>query len=131
MSISSVSNNGQQLFSPLLSSTKAAVPEKNIEQRTQSVSGAASVETDRPVAQTQKTEVSQQELERAVKQTNEFLKPINNSIQFNLDTESGRTIIKVVDLETKETIRQFPSEEMLSIAKAIDTMKGLLIQQKA
>lgn len=83
------------------------------------------------VAQPQMTEASRQQIEEAVKSTNDFLKPINNGIQFNLDDDSGKTIVKVIDLETKEVIRQFPSEEMLSIAKAIDTMKGLLVQQKA
>jgi len=52
-------------------------------------------------------------------------------LQFNIDDETGKTIVKVVDATTNELIRQFPSEEMLSIAKAIDQMKGLLIQQKA
>ena len=33
--------------------------------------------------------------------------------------------------KTEELIRQIPSEEMLALAKALDTMKGLLIQQKA
>lgn len=70
-------------------------------------------------------------IEDAVKKVNEFVKPINNSLSFNLDEESGQTVIKVVDLTTKEVIRQIPSEEMLAIAKALDTMKGLLVQQKA
>jgi len=62
---------------------------------------------------------------------NEFLKPINNSINFSLDEETGITVVKVIDVATKEIIRQIPSEEMLVIAKAIDQMKGLLVQQKA
>lgn len=70
-------------------------------------------------------------IEEAVKKVNDFVKPINNSLSFNLDEESGQTVIKVVDLTTKEVIRQIPSEEMLAIAKALDTMKGLLVQQKA
>jgi len=73
----------------------------------------------------------QQELERAVKNVNEFVKPINNTLSFNLDQDTGQTVIKVVDLSTHEVIKQIPSEEMLAIAKALDTMKGLLVQQKA
>jgi flagellar protein FlaG len=94
-------------------------------------SSASTVQTEQSVAQTQKSEASRQELEEAVKQVNDFLKPINDSIQFNLDEDTGKTIVKVIDLATKDVIRQFPSEEMLSIAKAIDKMKGLLVQQKA
>lgn len=94
-------------------------------------SSATQVQTEQSVPQTQKAEASRQELEDAVKQVNDFLKPINDSIQFNLDDDTGKTIVKVIDLATKDVIRQFPSEEMLSIAKAIDKMKGLLVQQKA
>jgi flagellar protein FlaG len=90
-------------------------------------SSASTVQTEQSVAQTQKAEASRQELEEAVKQVNDFLKPINDSIQFNLDDDTGKTIVKVIDLATKDVIRQFPSEEMLSIAKAIDKMKGLLV----
>lgn len=93
--------------------------------------GPAPVQTEQAVTRTEKVEASRQELEDAVKAVNDFLKPINNSIQFNLDDDTGKTIIKVIDLATKDVIRQFPSEEMLSIAKAIDKMKGLLVQQKA
>lgn len=94
-------------------------------------SSAAQVQIEQSVSQAQKAEANRNELEDAVKQVNDFLKPINNSIQFNLDDDTGKTVVKVIDLTTKEVIRQFPSEEMLSIAKAIDKMKGLLIQQKA
>ncbi len=94
-------------------------------------SSATPVLTEQSVSQTQKSEATRQQLEEAVKAVNDFLKPINNSIQFNLDDDTGKTIVKVIDLATKDVIRQFPSEEMLSIAKAIDQMKGLLVQQKA
>lgn len=93
--------------------------------------GSTPVQIEQAVTQTEKIEASRQELEEAVKAVNDFLKPINNSIQFNLDDDTGKTIVKVIDLATKDVIRQFPSEEMLSIAKAIDKMKGLLVQQKA
>ena len=40
-------------------------------------------------------------------------------------------MVKVVDQSTKEVIRQIPSEEMLAIAKALDSLKGLLVRQTA
>lgn len=94
-------------------------------------SNAASAITEQSVAQTQKTEASRRDLEDAIRATNDFLKPINNSIKFTLDDDTGRTVVKVVDQITQEIVRQIPSEEMLVIAKAIDKMKGLLVQQKA
>lgn len=109
----------------------AEIPTAEIRQARANEMSNAQVQTEQPVPQTEKTEASRQQLEEAVKAVNDFLKPINNSLQFNIDDETGKTIVKVVDATTNELIRQFPSEEMLSIAKAIDQMKGLLIQQKA
>lgn len=94
-------------------------------------SEAVAVQTEQSVAQVQKAEATRAQVEEAAKAVNDFLKPINNSLQFQLDEDTGQTVVKVIDTATKDVIRQFPSEEMLSIAKAIDKMKGLLIHQKA
>lgn len=103
----------------------------NVRAHAQQSSGSAPAQTAQAVVPTEKTEASRQQVEDAVKSVNEFLKPINDSIQFSIDDDTGISIIKVIDIATKDVIRQFPSEEMLSIAKAIDQMKGLLVQQKA
>ena len=130
MNISSINNNALPGVTARPVAAEAPAPELRQVFASQA-SSAAKVQTEQPVSQTQKAEASRQELEEAVKQVNDFLKPINNSIQFNLDDDTGKTIVKVIDLATKDVIRQFPSEEMLGIAKAIDKMKGLLVQQKA
>lgn len=130
MNISSINSNAAPGTTPRPVATEASTAGVR-QANTAQISSAAPVQTEQSVSQTQKTEANRQELEDAVKQVNDFLKPINNAIQFNLDDDTGKTIVKVIDLATKEVIRQFPSEDMLSIAKAIDKMKGLLVQQKA
>jgi flagellar protein FlaG len=75
--------------------------------------------------------VDQIHLQSAVNATNEFVKPINSSIEFSMDRDAGEMVVKVMDTTTKEVIRQIPSEEMLAIAKALDKIQGLLIKQKA
>lgn len=77
------------------------------------------------------SQAKQKDVEQAVKEVNEFVQPINNALSFSLDQESDKMVVKVIDQGTKEVIRQIPSEEMLALAKALDTMKGLLVQQKA
>lgn len=110
----------------------AEAPPANLRQVFSSqASGATQLQSEQSDSEAKNVEANRQVLEDAVKQTNDFLKPINNSIQFSLDDDTGKTIVKVIDLATKDVIRQIPSEEMISIVKAIDKMKGLLIQQKA
>ena len=74
---------------------------------------------------------SREQLNAAVDATNAFVSTFNNSLEFTIDDDTGTTVVRIVDNETKELVRQIPSEEMLAIAKALDTIKGLLIHQKA
>ncbi len=124
MNISSLSN-----FSP--PATTSTSPSNDVRSpRMPPEAVSAPVQTAQAVTSPPKTEASRQAVEEAVKSVNDFLKPINDSIRFSVDEDTGISVIKVIDLATKDVIRQFPSEEMLTIAKAIDQMKGLLVQQK-
>lgn len=72
------------------------------------------------------------QIKNAVESLNKAMKQANSSLEFSVDKETNRTIIKVVESKTGEVIRQFPSEEILAISRAIDNMQqGLLIKQKA
>lgn len=89
--------------------------------------------TSKPAAATQPSEVkvTPPELDQAVKAVNEFVKIANSSLEFSVDEETGIELVKVIDKETEEVIRQIPSEEIVAIAKALNSLKGLLIHQKA
>lgn len=68
---------------------------------------------------------------------NKLLKQGDSGLQFTVDKETNRTVFKLVESETGEVIRQYPTEDMLAIARAIDQMEqqaktqGLLLSQKA
>jgi flagellar protein FlaG len=72
-----------------------------------------------------------EKLRAAVEKIQEFVSSTASDIEFSIDEESGRTIVKVIDRETEDVIRQIPSQEMLDLAKALDRLQGLLIKQKA
>ena len=76
------------------------------------------------------------ELGDAVENINQFVNAQGRSLNFSVDEESGKPIVKVLDLDTKEVIRQIPSEEVLTMAKAIKRLQedlgsatGLLIDK--
>lgn len=75
--------------------------------------------------------VTQEAVAAAVQTANAYVQSVSTSLQFSLDQDSGRTVIKMVDTETEEVLRQFPSEEMLAISQSIDRMQGLLINREA
>ncbi|KLU37648.1 hypothetical protein AB595_06200 [Massilia sp. WF1] len=70
-------------------------------------------------------------LSQAIDRINKSLSDANQGIEFSVDPDSERVIVKVVDRETKEVLRQMPSQEALDIAKALDRSQGLLIKLKA
>jgi len=71
------------------------------------------------------------ELKHALDAINKFLKPVASNIEFSIDQDSGRTLVKIVDTETNTVIRQTPSKEVLAIARELDKLQGLLIREKA
>lgn len=67
----------------------------------------------------------------AVKKLNETVAPALQTLQFEMDDESDELVVKVVDKESQEVIRQMPSEEALAFSKTIDKLQGLVIRQTA
>lgn len=93
---------------------------------------AATVPTQKEAPPEKSTQsVSAEALEAAVNSVRDYIKPINSDLQFSVNDDTDKVVVTVVDSETKEVIRQIPSEEMLAIAKALDNIKGLFIKQQA
>lgn len=70
-------------------------------------------------------------VQQAMEDVRKAITPVAQDLLFSIDEDTGKTIVKVVDASTDEVIRQIPSEEIISIAKALDKLQGLLVQQKA
>jgi flagellar protein FlaG len=74
--------------------------------------------------------IDEAQLKALVRDVNRTLAPLASSIEFTVDQKSGKTVVKVVDKETQQLIRQIPSLEMLEIAHAVDRMQSLLLKEK-
>jgi flagellar protein FlaG len=70
-------------------------------------------------------------VEQAMEEVRNAIAPMAQDLLFSIEEDTGKTIIKVVDSSTDEVIRQIPSEEIITIAKALDNLQGLLLKQKA
>lgn len=77
------------------------------------------------------TQPDRAKLEAATRSVREFVEPINNNLEFSVDHDTGQLVVKITDRATKEVIRQVPSQEMLALAKALDSIKGLFVKQTA
>ncbi len=89
--------------------------------------------------QTRETEVTKEDITQAVSHLKEYVQHMKRDIDFSVDDQTGRFIVKVYDSETKELIRQIPSEEMLAISRHLadslnedeEARKGFLIELNA
>lgn len=70
-------------------------------------------------------------IRKTVEKLNEKLKLFDSSLQIEIDKETGIQVVKIIDSQTKELIRQLPPETMLKVAKYIDEITGLLFEKKA
>ena len=74
---------------------------------------------------------SELSVEDAIKRLSDFVSPSQSSLSFSVDDVSGRQVVTIVDSQSNEVIRQFPSKEAIAIARALDKLQGLLIRDKA
>lgn len=95
--------------------------------------GAPAQQLDKPAAAPAKKDVqpSSREMEDAVKSLNEFTGLTAQNVQFSIDQDSGKTVVKVVDTQTQEVLRQIPNAEALSMSRSLSKLQGLLIREKA
>ena len=75
------------------------------------------------------------ELDLAVRHLSDYVQTLRRDLQFSVDQDSGRSIVRVVDSETGELIRQIPAEEVLAVARALGhsatLQTGILLQGQA
>jgi len=74
------------------------------------------------------------EVQHAIKLLKQSMKPaLADGLEFQIDQTTGKTVVMIRDKETNTVVRQIPSEEVLTIAHALDRMQGRggLVKQKA
>lgn len=76
-------------------------------------------QVQQPQVQLLQSSQSSSGIEAAVREINAFVQNIQRDLSFNMDEVSGRTVIKVIDRDSGDTVRQIPSEEVLEIARSI------------
>ncbi|SEN21855.1 flagellar protein FlaG [Nitrosomonas marina] len=70
-------------------------------------------------------------IEQAAEKIKETVNNLAQNLKFSIDEDTGKTVIKVMDTQTQEVIRQIPSQEAISIARTLDKVQGLLLNDKA
>lgn len=74
--------------------------------------------------------VEQETIETVANKLEQHVQSIQRDLNFQVDEESGKTVISVFDAETEELIRQIPSEDLLKLSERMHENKGLLLRKK-
>ena len=81
--------------------------------------------------------IPKEEVMNQIEELKKFNQSIDRSLQFSVDEELGVTIVRVIDKETDELIRQFPPEELINLSRRLKELNeqhsahnGVLLQEK-
>ena len=77
----------------------------------------------------QNQQLAREQLEKVAQQLQEFMGEMNRTLQFQVDEDSGRDVIKILDKTSGDVIKQYPSEEVLSLVSKLSESAGILIDQ--
>ena len=85
-----------------------------------------------PVTVEMSIDVKQQEklVKDAISKLNEQAKASNQQLGFRMDPHINGPVITVHNTHTGELVRTIPSEEVLRVAKSIDSLKGVIFNEK-
>ena len=118
-------NAASSIASAQPATTRAAQQSDNAEVKNVQPAAANTADTN------PQQEMSAEEMQAVVDKLNEFMHNGQRNLNFSVDRETDETVIKVMNTETQEVIRQFPSEEALKLTKHIEGMMGLIFNDRA
>ncbi len=98
---------------------------------TQKTAAVPLVDASRKADESSDAKRKNDELNDVVKNLNDHIQQYRRELQFEVDEKSGRTVVKVMDIEKNEVIRQMPSEEVLAMSHRLTEMTGTMFQEKA
>ncbi len=146
MSIVNLAGN----FQPLPSSNGSTLPQNLKDQSaisssfTSTNSQLVDVKKSKPsnyglenVAENNKAKNGNQDIQNEIEKLQQFNQSIERSLHFEVDDELGVTIVRVVDKDTDELIRQFPPEELINLSRRLKELNeqdvgntGILLHEK-
>jgi flagellar protein FlaG len=75
--------------------------------------------------------LTREQTQAVVDNVENFLKELNTNLSFEIHEKTGRVMVKVVERNTKEVIREIPPEDMLRLQEKLQEFRGVLFDVKA
>lgn len=122
MNMTAIKINGQD--SPDVSPLKSVEPLQNVEPLKNVNHGS-----EQTAGETQK--ITSQEVKEVLESFQDMSETIQTKLGFSVHEANNEIVIKVFDKASNELIRQFPSDEMLSLQDKMSDLAGFLLNANA
>jgi len=128
--IDNVSMNQGAVINTKIATQEIDTNEKNTNQRV-SPQSESEVKAEEVASDTrQDIAASTTQLEKVAQQLQDFVGEMNKGLEFLVDKDSGRDVIKVIDKSNGDLIKQYPSEEVLSLVAKLSEAAGSFVNEK-
>lgn len=78
----------------------------------------------------QQNQAMPDQLKKAIAEMNKKINNTNQEAVFGVHEQTNRVMIKIVDKETKEVVKEFPPEKTLDMIAKLWEMAGILVDEK-
>ena len=75
----------------------------------------------------QKALITPEQLQKVAQKLQDFVNEMNKGLEFSVDKDSGRDVIKVIDKKSGDLIKQYPTEEVLDLVAKLSEATGNFI----
>ncbi len=73
---------------------------------------------------------SKRQISKAIDDANRFLVGKNTKFSYSVHEATGRTVVKLVDIDTEEVVREIPPQKFLDAIANLWEMAGILVDKK-
>lgn len=73
---------------------------------------------------------SKEELQKKVDEINEYVLGFNAQFSFKVHEGTGRTFVRLIDMQTHDVIKEIPPENMLDVVAGIWDLMGIVVDRK-
>ncbi|AHF68510.1 flagellin FlaG [Pseudomonas cichorii JBC1] len=73
----------------------------------------------------------EEKVKAAAEDIQKFFQSVRRNLEFSIDEDSGKVIVKVIASDSGEVVRQIPNAEILKLADSLSDAHSLLFHAKA
>ena len=111
-------------------SNQARAPQKSVKSDAEVVAQVVSTEI-KASGVNEAAQPTREVVAKAAAQLQDFVSSMGRNLNFSIDESTGYSVVRVVNPDTGELIRQLPSEELLKISRDFQRLNNALVSQRA